>query len=309
MAIETNLPQRVRLVEVGPRDGLQNEATMVPADVKVALIDMLGAAGCPAIEATSFVSPKWVPQMADAAEVMARIRRLPGVRYPVLTPNLKGFEAALAAGADEVAVFVAASEAFSRRNINCTIAESLERAAPIFAAARAHDLRVRGYVSCVLGCPYEGDVDPRRVADVADALFALGAYEVSLGDTIGVGTAGRTKALLAAVAARVPVAALAGHFHDTYGQALTNVYAALQMGVATFDCSVAGLGGCPYAKGATGNVASEDVLYLLEGLGIDTGIDLTRLRAAGRYISDFLGRAPVSRVARALDAREASVDR
>jgi len=309
MPIETNLPQRVRLVEVGPRDGLQNEATMVPADVKVALIDMLGAAGCPAIEATSFVSPKWVPQMADAAEVMARIRRLPGVRYPVLTPNLKGFEAALAAGADEVAVFVAASEAFSRRNINCTIAESLERAAPIFAAAQAHDLRVRGYVSCVLGCPYEGDVDPRRVADVADALFALGAYEVSLGDTIGVGTAGRTKALLAAVAARVPVAALAGHFHDTYGQALTNVYAALQMGVATFDCAVAGLGGCPYAKGATGNVASEDVLYLLEGLGIDTGIDLTRLRAAGRYISAFLGRAPVSRVARALDAREASVDR
>jgi len=309
MAIEMNLPQRVRLVEVGPRDGLQNEATMVPADVKVALIDLLGAAGCPAIEATSFVSPKWVPQMADAAEVMARIRRLPGVRYPVLTPNLKGFEAALAAGADEVAVFVAASEAFSRRNINCTIAESLERAAPIFAAAQAHDLRVRGYVSCVLGCPYEGDVDPRRVADVADALFALGAYEVSLGDTIGVGTAGRTKALLAAVAARVPVAALAGHFHDTYGQALTNVYAALQMGVATFDCAVAGLGGCPYAKGATGNVASEDVLYLLEGLGIDTGIDLTRLRAAGRYISAFLGRAPVSRVARALDAREASVDR
>ena len=309
MTTSLPLPSRVRLVEVGPRDGLQNEATMVPADVKVALIDMLGAAGCPAIEATSFVSPKWVPQMADAAEVMARIRRLPGVRYPVLTPNLKGFEAALAAGADEVAVFVAASEAFSRRNINCTIAESLERAAPIFAAAKAHDVRVRGYVSCVLGCPYEGDVDPRRVADVADALFALGAYEVSLGDTIGVGTAGRTKALLAAVAARVPVAALAGHFHDTYGQALTNVYAALQMGVATFDCAVAGLGGCPYAKGATGNVASEDVLYLLEGLGIDTGIDLTRLRAAGRYISAFLGRAPVSRVARALDAREASVDR
>ena len=304
MPIETNLPQRVRLVEVGPRDGLQNEATMVPADVKVALIDMLGAAGCPAIEATSFVSPKWVPQMADAAEVMARIRRLPGVRYPVLTPNLKGFEAALAAGADEVAVFVAASEAFSRRNINCTIAESLERAAPIFAAAQAHDLRVRGYVSCVLGCPYEGDVDPRRVADVADALFALGAYEVSLGDTIGVGTAGRTKALLAAVAARVPVAALAGHFHDTYGQALTNVYAALQMGVATFDCSVAGLGGCPYAKGATGNVASEDVVYLLHGLGIATGVDMTKLRVAGRFISRALDRPPVSRVARALDARD-----
>jgi isopropylmalate/homocitrate/citramalate synthase len=309
MAVETNLPQRVRLVEVGPRDGLQNEATMVPADVKVALIDLLGAAGCPAIEATSFVSPKWVPQMADAAEVMARIRRLPGVRYPVLTPNLKGFEAALAAGADEVAVFVAASEAFSRRNINCTIAESLERAAPIFAAAKAHGVRVRGYVSCVLGCPYEGDVDPRRVADVADALFALGAYEVSLGDTIGVGTAGRTRALLAAVGERVPVAALAGHFHDTYGQALTNVYAALQMGVATFDCSVAGLGGCPYARGATGNVASEDVLYLLDGLGIDTGIDMARLRAAGRYISAFLGRPPVSRVARALDARDAAAAR
>ena len=309
MAIGTNLPRRVRLVEVGPRDGLQNEAATVPTEVKVALIDLLGAAGCPAIEATSFVSPKWVPQMADAAEVMARIRRLPGVRYPVLTPNLKGFEAALAAGADEVAVFVAASEAFSRRNINCTIAESLERAAPIFAAAKAHGVRVRGYVSCVLGCPYEGAVDPRRVADVAHALHALGAYEVSLGDTIGVGTAGQTRALLAAVGERMPVAALAGHFHDTYGQALTNVYAALQTGVATFDCSVAGLGGCPYAKGATGNVASEDVLYLLDGLGIDTGIDMSRLRAAGRYVSDFLGRAPVSRVARALDARDAAAAR
>ena len=309
MAIGTNLPRRVRLVEVGPRDGLQNEAATVPTEVKVALIDLLGAAGCPAIEATSFVSPKWVPQMADAAEVMARIRRLPGVRYPVLTPNLKGFEAALAAGADEVAVFVAASEAFSRRNINCTIAESLERAAPIFAAAKAHGVRVRGYVSCVLGCPYEGAVDPRRVADVAHALHALGAYEVSLGDTIGVGTAGQTRALLAAVGERVPVAALAGHFHDTYGQALTNVYAALQTGVATFDCSVAGLGGCPYAQGATGNVASEDVLYLLDGLGIDTGIDMSRLRAAGRYVSDFLGRAPVSRVARALDARDAAAAR
>jgi hydroxymethylglutaryl-CoA lyase len=305
MAIETNLPQRVRLVEVGPRDGLQNEQTLVPADVKVALIDRLTAAGCPAIEATSFVSPKWVPQMADAAEVMARIRRGAGVRYPVLTPNVKGFEAALAAGADEVAVFVAATEAFSRRNINCTIAESLERAAPIFAAAKAHGVRVRGYVSCVLGCPYEGDVDPGRVAEVAGALYALGAYEISLGDTIGVGTAGRTRALLAAVGERVPVPALAGHFHDTYGQALTNVYAAMQMGVATFDCSVAGLGGCPYAKGATGNVASEDVLYLLNGLGIDTGVDMTKLRAAGQFISDFLGRAPASRVARALAAREA----
>ena len=306
MTPRPGLPPSVRLVEVGPRDGLQNEATMVPADVKVALIDRLSEAGCPAIEATSFVSPKWVPQMADAADVMARIRRRPGVRYPVLTPNLKGLEAALAAGADEVAVFVAASEAFSRRNINCGIAESLERAQPIFAAAKVAGVRVRGYVSCVLGCPYEGDVDPRKVAEVAGALYRSGAYEVSLGDTIGTGTAGRTQALVAAVAGHVPVAALAGHFHDTYGQALTNVYAALEMGVAVFDSSVAGLGGCPYAKGATGNVASEDVVYLLHGLGIETGIDLTRLRAAGAFISGFLGRPPASRVARALAARDAA---
>ncbi len=300
----SKLPQRVRLVEVGPRDGLQNESAIVPADVKVALIDLLSAAGFPAVEATSFVSPKWVPQMADAADVMARIRRAPGVRYPVLAPNLKGFEAALAARADEVAVFVAASEAFSRRNINCSIAESLERVAPVFAAAKAHGVRVRGYISCVLGCPYEGDVDPVAVAGIARALSEFGAYEVSLGDTIGVGTPARTQALFAAVAAHVPVPALAGHFHDTYGQALANVYAALEMGVATFDCSVAGLGGCPYAKGATGNVASEDVLYLLDGLGIETGVDMRRLRIAGQYISDHLGRAPVSRVARALAAKD-----
>jgi hydroxymethylglutaryl-CoA lyase len=298
------LPGRVRLVEVGPRDGLQNEKAMVPTGVKVALIDMLADAGMPAIEATSFVSPKWVPQMADAADVMARIRRKPGVRYPVLTPNMKGFEAARAAGADEVAVFVAASEAFSQRNINCSIAESLVRAQPIFDAAKAANIRVRGYISVVLGCPYEGDVDPARVADVAVSLHALGAYEVSLGDTIGTGTAGRTQALFRRVAERVPVAALAGHFHDTYGQALANLYAALELGVATFDCSVSGLGGCPYAKGATGNVASEDVLYLLDGLGIDTGVDMTRLRRAGKYISAHLGREPASRVARALDARQ-----
>jgi hydroxymethylglutaryl-CoA lyase len=299
-----DLPPRVRLVEVGPRDGLQNERAMVPTDVKVALIDMLTEAGMPAIEATSFVSPKWVPQMADAADVMARIRRRPGVRYPVLTPNLKGFEAARAAGADEVAVFVAATEAFSKRNINCSIAESLERAQPIFDAAKAAGIRVRGYVSVVLGCPYEGDVDPGRVADVAASLHAQGAYEVSLGDTIGTGTAGRTQALFRRVAERVPMAALAGHFHDTYGQALANVYAALELGVSTFDCSVSGLGGCPYAKGATGNVASEDVLYLLDGLGIDTGVDMTRLRRAGRYISAHLQREPASRVARALDVRQ-----
>jgi len=303
MKQQGRLPSSVRLVEVGPRDGLQNEKANVPTDVKVALIDRLTDAGFPAIEATSFVSPKWVPQMADAADVMARIRRRPGVRYPVLTPNMKGFDAALAAKADEVAVFVAASETFSRRNINCGIAESLERARPIFAAAKVHAIRVRGYISCVLGCPYEGDVDPRKVAEIAEALYALGSYEVSLGDTIGVGTAGKTAALFALVAERVPLAALAGHFHDTYGQALTNLYAAMQMGVATFDCSVAGLGGCPYAKGATGNVASEDVVYLLDGLGIETGVDLTRLRLAGQVVSDFLGRPPASRVARALAAK------
>ena len=297
------LPGKVRLVEVGPRDGLQNEKAMVPVDVKVALVDLLTDAGFAAIEATSFVSPKWVPQMADAAEVMARIHRKPGVRYPVLTPNMKGFEAALAARADEVAVFVAATESFSQKNINCSIAESLERVRPIFAAAKDNAVRVRGYISCVLGCPYEGRVDPRRVADVADALYRMGAYEVSLGDTIGTGTAGETAALLRMCAERVPVAALAGHFHDTYGQALTNVYVALEAGVATFDCSVAGLGGCPYAKGATGNAASEDVLYLLQGLGIETGVDMTRLRRAGQYISDFLQRQPVSRVARALNAK------
>ncbi len=298
------LPTSVRLVEVGPRDGLQNEKTMVPTDVKVALIDLLTDAGYPAIEATSFVSPKWVPQMADAAEVMARIRRKAGVRYPVLTPNLRGFEAALSARADEVAVFVAATESFSRRNINCSIAESLERAQPIFAAAHENGVRVRGYISCVLGCPYEGAVDPRVVAEVAGALHAMGAYEVSLGDTIGVGTAGATRALLRLCVQRVPVTALAGHFHDTYGQSLANVYAALEEGVATFDCAVAGLGGCPYAKGATGNVASEDVLYLMEGLGIATGVDMTSLRRAGRFICDALGRSSASRVAQALDARD-----
>ena len=302
MSASERMPQAVRLVEVGPRDGLQNEKAQVPTDVKVALIDLLTEAGMPAIEATSFVSPKWVPQMADAADVMARIRRKPGVRYPVLTPNLKGFEAARDAGADEVAVFVAATESFSKRNINCSIAESLERAQPVFDAAHASDIRVRGYISVVLGCPYEGDVDPEAVAAVAKSLFAMGAYEVSLGDTIGRGTPGKTQALLRRVARDLPVEALAGHFHDTYGQALANVYAALEVGVGTFDCSVAGLGGCPYAKGATGNVASEDVLYLLDGLGIPTGVDMTKLRRAGHFLSRFLGRPPESKVARALDA-------
>jgi hydroxymethylglutaryl-CoA lyase len=308
MSFHAQLPRAVRLVEVGPRDGLQNEKATVPTEVKVALIDALTDAGLPSVEATSFVSPKWVPQLADAAEVMARIRRKAGVRYPVLTPNMKGFDAALAAKADEVAVFVAASETFSRKNINCGIAESLERAQPIFAAAKANGVRVRGYISCVLGCPYEGEVDPRKVTEVAEALYKLGSYEVSLGDTIGVGTAGKTASLFAQVAERVPIAALAGHFHDTYGQALTNLYAAMETGVATFDCSVAGLGGCPYAKGATGNVASEDVVYLMEGLGIETGVDLTRLRIAGQAISDFLGRPSASRVARALAAKAPAVE-
>jgi len=298
------LPATVRMVEVGPRDGLQNEQALVPTEVKVGLIDRLTDAGLQAIEATSFVSPKWVPQMGDAAQVMAAIRRRPGVRYPVLTPNMQGFEAALAAGCDEVAVFVAASETFSHKNINCSIAESLDRARPVAAAAKARDVRVRGYVSCVLGCPYEGEIAPERVRDVAAALHAMGCYEISLGDTIGTGTAGKTQRLFSTVSEAVPIGLLAGHFHDTYGQALANLYAALELGVASFDSSVAGLGGCPYAKGATGNVASEDVLYLLDGLGIETGVEMTRLRRAGQYISDFLERPPVSRVARALNAKQ-----
>jgi hydroxymethylglutaryl-CoA lyase len=304
LAISSKLPRRVRIVDVAPRDGLQNEKAVVPTDVKVGLIDRLTDAGLPAIEATSFVSPKWVPQMADNAQVMAAIRRKPGVRYPVLTPNIKGFEAALAAGADEVAVFVAASETFSQKNINCSISESLERARPVAAAAKTHGVRVRGYISCVLDCPYEGEIAPSAVREVAAALQAMGCYEISLGDTIGTGTPGRARRLIATVAETVPVDTLAGHFHDTYGQAIANVYAAMEAGVATFDSSVAGLGGCPYAKGATGNVATEDLLYLLEGLDIETGVDMTRLRIAGRYISDFLGRPPASRVARALDARQ-----
>src|SRR5215475_8106607 len=287
-------PRRVTMVDVGPRDGLQNEPVTVPTEVKIGLIDRLTDAGFPAIEATSFVSPKWVPQMADNAQVMAAIRRKPGVRYPVLTPNMKGFEAALAAG----------TETFSRKNINCSIAESLERARPVTEAAKANGVRVRGYISCALGCPYEGEVAPERVRDVAAALRSLGCYEVSLGDTIGTGTPGKTKKLITTVADAVPVEEQGGHFHDTYGQALANLYASLEMGVSTFDSSVDGLGGCPFAKGATGNVASEDVLYMLDGMDIETGVDMTRLRLAGRYILACLGRAPVSRVARALDAKE-----
>lgn len=290
------LPQSVRIVEVGPRDGLQNEPATVPTETKIAFIDRLSATGLPAIEATAFVSPRWVPQMADNAEVMAGITRRPGVAYPVLVPNTKGFEAARQAGATEIAVFAAASESFSQKNINCSIAESLERFAPVMEAAEQHGIRVRGYISCVLGCPYEGDMAPRAVAEVAARLFDMGCYEISLGDTIGVGTPARARALIDTVAGKVPRERLAGHFHDTYGQALANILACLQAGIAVFDSSVAGLGGCPYARGASGNVATEDVLYMLSGLGIETGVDLEAVIDTGRFISDALGRRPASKV-------------
>jgi isopropylmalate/homocitrate/citramalate synthase len=297
------LPARVRLVEVGPRDGLQNEAAPVDVASRIGLIDRLTAAGLPAIEVGSFVSPKWVPQMADTAAVLAGIERRAGVAYPVLVPNLRGLEQALAAGADEIAVFGAASESFSQKNINCSIAASLDRFRPVCVEALRQGLRVRGYVSCVLGCPYEGPVEPAAVAGVARALADMGCYEVSLGDTIGTGTPERARALIAAVVAELPVAMLAAHFHDTYGQALANLYAVLQQGVAVIDCSVIGLGGCPYATGASGNVATEDVLYLLDGLGIETGVDMDALLAAGRFIAARLGREPSGRVARALAGR------
>ncbi|MFJ3451289.1 hydroxymethylglutaryl-CoA lyase [Pseudomonas sichuanensis] len=297
-----SLPKNVRLVEVGPRDGLQNEAQPISVADKVRLVDDLTDAGLAYIEVGSFVSPKWVPQMAGSAEVFAGIQQRAGVTYAALAPNLRGFEDALAAGVKEVAVFAAASEAFSQRNINCSISDSLKRFEPIIEAARAQGVRVRGYVSCVLGCPYEGRISAEQVAPVARALHEMGCYEVSLGDTIGSGTAGDTRRLFEVVSRQVPREQLAGHFHDTYGQALANVYASLLEGIAVFDSSVAGLGGCPYAKGATGNVASEDVLYLLQGLGIETGIDLDRLIAAGLRISKVLGRATGSRVARARSA-------
>jgi isopropylmalate/homocitrate/citramalate synthase len=297
------LPRRIKMVEVGPRDGLQNEARAVAPEVRIALIDRLGAAGLAVVEAGSFVSPKWVPQMADTAAVLAGIARRPGVAYPVLVPNLRGLEAALAAGAEEIAVFGAASETFTRKNINCSIAESLERFTPVAEAARTAGLGLRGYVSCVLGCPYEGEVAPEAVAEIAERLFQMGCTEVSLGDTIGVGTPARAREMVQTVAERVPVERLAVHFHDTYGQALANVLACLELGVATVDSSVAGLGGCPYARGASGNLASEDLLYMLDGLGIETGVDLERLAAAGRFISERLGRAPQSKVSLALAGR------
>jgi hydroxymethylglutaryl-CoA lyase len=299
----STLPARVKIVEVGARDGLQNEVAVVPTDTKLALISKLADAGLRYIEATAFVSPKWIPQMADHEAVMRRLPRRNGVRYSALTPNLKGFEAALAAGTQEVAIFGAASEPFSRKNINCSITESLHRFEDVMQAARRAAIPVRGYVSCVLGCPYQGEVATSAVADVAGALHDMGCYEISLGDTIGVGTPRKTQALIEAVAQRVPLEHLAGHFHDTYGQALANTYASLQCGVTVFDSSVAGLGGCPYACGASGNVASEDLVYLLHGLGIHTGVDLERLVQAGNFISDALNTTTRSRVARALTGK------
>ena len=299
-----SLPTRVRIVEMGPRDGLQNEPGEVPTAVKLELIDRLGDAGLSAIEATAFVSPKWIPQMADHTEVLERIRRKPGVSYPVLTPNLKGFEAAKAAGATEVAVFGAASEAFSKKNINCSIAESLERFRPVVDAAKSASIRVRGYISCVVECPYEGQVKPEKVAEVAGALYDMGCYEVSLGDTIGAGTPRKTQSMIEACMKRVPAQKLAGHYHDTYGQALANIYASMELGIATFDSSVSGLGGCPYAKGASGNVATEDVVYMLHGLGIETGIDLDKLVETGAWISAYLKREPGSKAGRAITAKK-----
>ena len=293
--------RQVKVVEVGPRDGLQNEKQPVSIDTKVELIERLIAAGVSHIEAASFVSAKWVPQMAGSAEVMRRLPRVAGVHYSALTPNLKGLEAAIEAGCNEVAVFGAASETFSQRNISCSIRESLERFRSVMEAAKAGNVRVRGYVSCVLGCPYEGPVDPDRVAEVAMLLYELGCYEISLGDTIGRGTPSTTRAMLEACLRRIPAEKLAGHYHDTYGMAVANVAASLDMGLRTFDSSVSGLGGCPYAAGATGNVATEDLVYLLHGDGYVTGIDLTRLVQAGAFISSALGRATSSRVARAMN--------
>ncbi|ABI72571.1 hydroxymethylglutaryl-CoA lyase [Shewanella frigidimarina] len=293
------LPTKVSIFDVGARDGLQNEVPVTTAD-KLALITQLGDAGIKRIEAGSFVSPKWVPQMADSDAVLQQLKRQAGVVYSALTPNLKGFELALAAGADEVAIFGAASESFSQKNINCSIDESIERFIPLMEAAKKHGIAVRGYVSCVLGCPYEGDIDVREVARVSEILYKMGCYEISLGDTIGVGTPNKARQMVEAVAKVVPADKLALHFHDTYGQALANILACLETGISVFDASVAGLGGCPYAKGASGNLATEDLVYMLHGMGIDTGIDLAKLALAGDTISRVLGRANGSKVANAI---------
>ncbi|MCK6390591.1 MAG: hydroxymethylglutaryl-CoA lyase [Azonexus sp.] len=296
------LPNTVKIVEVGPRDGLQNEKQVVPTLIKIELIHRLADAGLRVIEATSFVSPKWVPQMADNTAVMQGIQRHPSTVYPVLTPNLQGFDAAIQAGATEVAIFAAASESFSRKNINCSIAESLKRFEPVVSAASALEIPVRGYVSCVVGCPYEGAVDPQKTSEVAKTLFDMGCYEVSLGDTIGTGNPASIARMIEACARVVPIEKLAGHYHDTYGMAIANIHASLQLGMAVFDSSIAGLGGCPYAKGASGNVATEDVVYLLNGLGIETGIDLAKLAAVGDWISRAINRPNGAKAGRALCA-------
>ncbi len=297
------LPTKVKIVEVGPRDGLQNEKETIPADVKVELVDRLTAAGFSNIEAASFVSPKWVPQMATSAEVMARIARKPGVVYSALTPNMKGFEAALEAKADEVVIFGAASEAFSQKNINCSIAESIERFRDVAQAAKRHNIRLRGSISCSFGCPYQGEVSADSVADVVRRMRELGCDEIDIADTIGVGTPKKVQAVMERAAREFPIERLSGHFHDTYGQALVNIYASMEVGIAIFHSSVAGLGGCPYAKGATGNVSTEDVLYMMNGLGIDTGIDLDAVVDAGQFISQHLGRKAVSRAGNAIAAK------
>ena len=289
------IPKKIQLVEVGPRDGLQNENVWVETETKIALIEKLSQAGLTKIEATSFVSPKWVPQMKDAFEVLSGIERRPGVSYPVLTPNMKGFEKAVEAGANEVAVFGAASEKFSQKNINCSIVESIERFRPIIAAAHKNEIPVRGYISCVLGCPYQGEVPFSDVVNLALEMCEIGCYEISLGDTIGIGTPLVAKKMLEAVAQKVPVSKLALHFHDTRGQALANIYACLELGVSVLDSSVAGLGGCPYANAANGNVATEDLVYMLDGMGIETGVDQEKLVEAGRFISEILGRSPQSK--------------
>jgi hydroxymethylglutaryl-CoA lyase len=294
------LPDKVRMFEVGPRDGLQNEPVSIATETKIELIDILSETGLPTIEVGSFVSAKWVPQMADTAQVLAGIKHKPGISYPVLTPNLKGFENAAAAGAREVAVFGAATDAFSNANINCSIAQSIERFAPVCEAARKRNIRVRGYVSCVVGCPYEGAVDPKKVADVAKRIFDLGCYEISLGDTIGVGTPRKVERMIETVARYIPMDKLSVHFHDTHGQALANILAALQCGISGIDSAVSGLGGCPYAHGASGNVASEDVLYMLNGLDIETGVNLDALLAASAFISEAVHHPPASKVARAM---------
>ncbi len=294
------LPNRVKIVEVGPRDGLQNESRQVPAGIKIELIDRLGNSGLSVIEAGSFVSPRWVPQMADSGAVFRGMEQLDGVSYPVLVPNRRGLDAALDAGVKEIAIFAAASESFTRKNINCSIDESIQRYQDVMEHALHEGLRVRGYVSCVLGCPYEGEIDPAAVAAVADRLFAMGCYEISLGDTIGRGTPLKAQALVEQVARVVPVGSIAAHFHDTFGQALANILAVLELGISVVDSSVAGLGGCPYAKGATGNLATEDLVYMLDGMGIETGVVLSRLVETAWFISDYLQRAPVSRVANAL---------